>query len=104
MSTSNKRQAINYKQMAKVYRQCAETQKLIDDLEKKNKINIDKFVPLDYLELPAKIPNIISISLKNKKRFALENIIKDGVQNSQQKNQNSKSKQKEKSAIVINSE
>ncbi|CAD8099848.1 unnamed protein product [Paramecium sonneborni] len=103
MSTSNKRQAIQYKQLAKVYKQCAETQKLIDDFEKKNKIHVDKFVPIDYLELPTKIPNIISISLKNKKRFALENIAMDG-QKSTKKNGNQKSKQKEKDILEVNRE
>ncbi|CAD8186657.1 unnamed protein product [Paramecium pentaurelia] len=104
MQTSNKKQAIHYKQLAKVYKQCAETQKFIDEFEKKNKVHVDKFVPLDYLELPTKIPNIISISLKNKKRFALENIIKDGGQKSSKKSSNSKSKQKEKEPQVVNTE
>lgn len=61
---------------------------MIDDFERKNKVLVDKYVPIGYLELPHKIPNIISVSAKNKKRFALENVLKDETQLKKEKNKN----------------
>lgn len=76
---------------------------MIDEFERKNKVSVDKYVPIGYLELPHKIPNIISVSAKNKKRFAIENVLKDETNEKKGKTKNKTkiNKANEKEPIVV---